>query len=266
MVDLAQRTKKKTKIARRVIEVLEYFNEDHPVATIKDIVRRYDHPQSSTSDLLSCLVEMGLLYKDARSRSYWPTPRFAAMGYAAKSPEVHYRPLFSFMDQLSRSTRRSVALFGMVGARVQIFHWSPAPNLDEPFVCRGSSEPLSTSAIGHLLMTTLDDDGLGLMLRRLYAEAPIDRRFDLPQLTEKIGRYRDQGHATGISGFLPDYSVTATLLPRSDGDRPLALGLFHPKWAHVDTQALLHTLERGIDACGQGKAQEMPSPPFLAAV
>ena len=52
----------KAKIARRVIEVLEYFDDNHREATVMDIVRRYNRPQSSTSELLSSLVDLGLLY------------------------------------------------------------------------------------------------------------------------------------------------------------------------------------------------------------
>ena len=39
----------KAKIARRVVEVLDYFDDEHPQATVMDIVRRYNRPQSSTS-------------------------------------------------------------------------------------------------------------------------------------------------------------------------------------------------------------------------
>ncbi|MBM3595769.1 MAG: helix-turn-helix domain-containing protein [Alphaproteobacteria bacterium] len=51
----------KAKIARRIVEVLEFFDDGYPEATVMDIVRHYDHPKSSTSELLSSLVELGLL-------------------------------------------------------------------------------------------------------------------------------------------------------------------------------------------------------------
>ena len=58
----------KAKIAKRVVEVLDFFDDDHREATVMDIVRRYNRPQSSTSELLSSLVELGLLYKDPYSK------------------------------------------------------------------------------------------------------------------------------------------------------------------------------------------------------
>ena len=51
----------KAKIARRVIEVLDFFDDENREASVMDIVRRYGRPQSSTSELLASLVELGLL-------------------------------------------------------------------------------------------------------------------------------------------------------------------------------------------------------------
>ena len=77
----------KAKIANRVIEVLDFFDDVHSEATVMDIVRRYNRPQSSTSELLSSLVNLGLLYKDPVSRSYSPTPRAALLG-STTQPDI----------------------------------------------------------------------------------------------------------------------------------------------------------------------------------
>ena len=82
----------KAKIAKRVIEVLEYFDDQHREATVMDIVRRYDRPQSSTSELLSSLVELGLLHKDPYSRSYSLTARAALLGVAGQAEVGARRP------------------------------------------------------------------------------------------------------------------------------------------------------------------------------
>ena len=123
----------KAKIARRVVEVLEFFDDDHPQATVMDIVRRYNRPQSSTSELLSSLVGLGMLYKDPYSRSYTPTPRAALLGCSVQSGIVRDGRLPGLMDRLSAQTGLGVAVFGMVGLSVQIFTW------------RGSKQRLRTS-------------------------------------------------------------------------------------------------------------------------
>ena len=116
---MAQIESNKAKIAKRVIEVLEFFDEDHPQATVMDIVRRFDRPQSSTSELLSSLVDLGLLHKDPCSRSYSPTPRAAMLGAAVQPKLVRDGVLTGLIDRLSAQTGLGVAVFGMVrGGRV----------------------------------------------------------------------------------------------------------------------------------------------------
>jgi DNA-binding IclR family transcriptional regulator len=110
----------KAKIAKRVIEVLEFFDDSHPEATVMDIVRRYGRPQSSTSELLASLVDLGLLYKNPYTRSYRPTARAALLGTAGQSAAIREGRLVRLLDRLVAQTGLSVAVFGMVGLNVQV--------------------------------------------------------------------------------------------------------------------------------------------------
>ena len=259
----------KTKIAKRVIEVFEFFDEHSPKATVMDIVRRYGRPQSSTSELLASLVEMGLLYKDPHSRSYSPTPRLATLGTSAQPDIIRKGHLFALMDRLAYSTRCGVALFGMVGTHVQIFRWTEGANqLGHELGC-GAAERLAASTAGLLLLSSLTPDQAGRMLWRLNAEAPADAKFSPSALADQVTGYRRQGHASGAAGFVPEAQVTATLLPRSGEERPLALGVVYAADAAVDTDALVATLKRNIAQCAEPQAGEQPSPiptPFMMAV
>src|ERR1700741_1511938 len=89
----------KAKIARRVIEGLEYFDDSHREATVMDIVRRYGRPQSSPSELLSSLVELGLLYKDPHSRAYTLAPRAALIGASGQTGAVRDGRLVRLIDR-----------------------------------------------------------------------------------------------------------------------------------------------------------------------
>ena len=124
----------KAKIARRVIEVLEYFDDAHREATVMDIVRRYNRPQSSTSELLSSLVELGLLYKDPYSRSYGLAPRAALLGAAGQVGPVRDGRLVGLIDRLVAQTGLSVALFGRVGLKAQIVSWHAGPRASQQAV------------------------------------------------------------------------------------------------------------------------------------
>src|SRR6202007_2091576 len=94
----------KPKTARRVVEVLEYFDDTHREATVMDIVRRYNRPQSSTSELLSSLVELGLLYKNPHSRSYSLAPRAALLGAAGQTGAVRDGRLVGLIHRLVAPT------------------------------------------------------------------------------------------------------------------------------------------------------------------
>lgn len=248
----------KTKIAKRVIEVFEFFDGQRQKATVMDIVRRYGRPQSSTSELLSSLVEMGLLYKDPRSRSYSPTPRLAALGALAQPDIIRDGRLFAFMDRLAHSTRFGVALFGMVGTHVQIFRSSAGGcPMKGDFGC-GASEPLSEAITGLLLLSTMDTDQVRRMLCRLNAEAPAGRKFNPTEIGERIATLRRQRHATGAAGFMSNAMITATLLPRGEAERPLALGVIYPTDAAIDADALLGTMERGIALCAAPEDDLLP--------
>jgi DNA-binding IclR family transcriptional regulator len=258
----------KAKIAKRVIEVLEFFGARNQPATVMDIARRYGRPQSSTSELLSSLVEMGLLYKDAASRSFTPTPRLATLGVSGQPEIIRDGRLFNYMDRLAQTTRETVALFGLVGTHVQVFRWISALGGPASDIGCGSSELLSGSAAGLLLLSTQSPEQARGMLWRLNAEAPAEAKFDHAEMVERVSRFRRQGYATGDAGFVGGAQLSAVLLPRAVGERPLALGLLYPATASLDADALVETLKHGI---GQVYAAPQSEPlttssPFVRAV
>jgi DNA-binding IclR family transcriptional regulator len=248
----------KTKIARRVIEVFEFFAAENRRATVMDIVRRYDRPQSSTSELLCALVEMGLLYKDPQSRSYAPTPRLAALGHACQPEAIGDGRLFAYMDRLAQTSRCGVGLFGIVGTHVQVFRWAHGTELDDLDLACGSSAPLSASAAGLLLLSSLGPSQASKMLWRLNAEAAATDRFSLADLNEQIARFGQLGHAMGDSGFTRQTRVAAVLLPDQMGERRLALGVVYGASSAVDPEALIATLHHGVRGCLSDDGADAP--------
>jgi DNA-binding IclR family transcriptional regulator len=254
----------KAKIAKRVIEVLEFFDEDHPQATVMDIVRRFNRPQSSTSELLSSLVDLGLLYKNPCSRSYSPTPRAAMLGTAVQPGIVRDGRLTGLIDRLSAQTGLGVAVFGMVGLKAQIFNWRPGKHLlrtaDPAGFSGGRQEHLSESAVGWLLLSTVNQPRRDGMIRRLNAEAAPDRKFSYPDMAAFVQQCRDGGTASGVAGFGSIADITAALLPGQPENQPLAIGLVYEPSAQIDQPALLQSL---IDAMARGIDEQTPAPAFI---
>ncbi len=260
----------KAKIAKRVIEVLEFFDEEHPQATVMDIVRRFNRPQSSTSELLSSLVDLGLLYKNPCSRSYAPTPRAAMLGTAVQPGMVRDGRLTGLIDRLSAQTGLAVAVFGMVGLKVQIFNWRAGQRTLRTSGVAGFSggqqEHLSDSAVGWLLLSTVTPARRDGVIRRLNAEAVPERKFSSLEMSARVQACRDEGYATGVAGFGSIADLTTVLLPDQPENQPLAIGLVYEPSGQIESGVLLQSL---TDAVGRSMNEKpmtsMVQPLFNAA-
>jgi DNA-binding IclR family transcriptional regulator len=243
----------KAKIARRVVEVLEFFDEDHAQATVMDIVRRYNRPQSSTSELLSSLVGLGLLYKDPYTRSYTPTPRAALLGCSVQSGAVRDGRLAAMVDRLAAQTGLGVAVLGMVGTTAQIFHWRPGKwplrTSQTDGLSGGQHEVLTNSAAGLLLLSTLSHSRREGLLRRLNAEAGPEHKFVPAEMAARIQQCRDEGYVSGVAGFGSIADVAAVLLPDQPSGQPLAIALVYEPSEQIDAAALRQTLEDAVARC-----------------
>ena len=258
----------KAKIARRVIEVLEFFDNEHPEATVMDIVRRYNRPQSSTSELLSSLVEMGLLYKDAQSRSYSPTQRAALLGSGGQPATVSDGSLVRLLDRLDAQTGLPAALIGMTGLNAQIFAWragSGSAAAATRHVFGGLQEPLSGNAAGWLLLSTIPAGRRSGALRRLNAEAAENAKFVHAEMEDRLRQFADSRTAHGPAGFGSSAALAARLLPGQPEDRPLAVALLHDRSGQLSLPALDNCIEEAVRACCQTAAPPPPSLGILAS-
>jgi DNA-binding IclR family transcriptional regulator len=239
----------KAKIARRVVEVLEYFDDNHREATVMDIVRRYGRPQSSTSELLSSLVELGLLNKDPFSRSYQLTPRAALLGTAGQPAVVREGHVVRLVDRLAAQTGLSVALFGMVGLNTQIVSWragSRASIAATRGLYGGLQEPLSDSAAGWALLSTIAPQRCEGVLRRLNAEAADDRKFSVTDLAARLQICRASGDIRGPVGFGSPAQTVTVILPYEITEHPLAVGLVYGAEDRVNPDTLLDCINEAI--------------------
>lgn len=241
----------KAKIARRVIEVLEYFDDAHREATVMDIVRRYNRPQSSTSELLSSLVELGLLHKDPYSRAYSLTPRAALLGTSGQPELIRDGRIVRLMDRLVAQTGLSVALHSMVGLDAQIVSWRHGPRA--PAATRelagGVKEPLARSAAGWLMLSTIARARCEGMVRRLNAEADEQSKFLFSEMMARIDACRDVRHVQGPAGFNSGAEAMSGLVPRQPEGHPLAISIVYGKDDKVNPDALLQCMGEAMRHC-----------------
>ncbi|MEW9854343.1 helix-turn-helix domain-containing protein [Novosphingobium sp. M1R2S20] len=241
----------KAKIARRVIEVLEYFDDAHREATVMDIVRRYNRPQSSTSELLSSLVELGLLHKDPFTRSYRLTPRAALLGSWGQPEMVRDGRLVRLMDRLAAQTGLSVSLTGMIGLDSQVIAWRHGPKA--PSCTRelfgGCKEPLARNTAGVLMLSTVSPDRCEGMVRRLNAEADAAYKFSQSEMMARIETFRAQSHAFGRVGFGSEAEALCVLIPDQPQEHPLVMSLVYGRDDKVNADGLLQSVSEAMRAC-----------------
>lgn len=250
----------KAKIAKRVIEVLDFFDHDHPTATVMDIVRRYDRPQSSTSELLSSLVDLGLLYKDMATRSYTLTPRAAMLGSQAQPDIIRDGRLTALVERIAGQTHLAVGIFGMVGLETQIFSWHngepPLKGTTAKGIYGGMQERMCDSAVGQLLLSTVDRSRREGMLRRMNAEAAPERQFAFAEMAELVRLAGDKGQIVGRLGFGSIADVCAVLVPDVTLERPMAVAIAYEPNGQNDPEAMLALLREAVSDC----AVKQPSP------
>ena len=68
------------KTAKRIFEVLEYFEDVKRPISLKEVSTKCDYPTSSAAALLKSMVVLGYLSYDSYNRTYLPTMRIAQMG------------------------------------------------------------------------------------------------------------------------------------------------------------------------------------------
>jgi DNA-binding IclR family transcriptional regulator len=228
---------KTIKSAERVLHVLEYFDSKRTKATVMEIARQLGYPQSSTSELLRCLVKLGYLNYDRFRRTYEPTARVPLLGAWVQPGLFRHGHLLPMLDEISRATGETVTLSSLVGLEVQYIHVVPPRGTTEAIVAQGGIRPLLQSCIGRLYMSGYPDARVRELVHRLNAEEVIpERRVKLANLEVELKRIRQQGYAAEYGEFETGFGAMNALLPCRNG-QTLAVGIAgtaHDLQAHSD--------------------------------
>jgi len=223
---------KKIKSAQRALEVLEYFSDTRPSATVMDIARSMGYPQSSTSELLNCLVALGYLERDRDARTYRPTARVAVIGSSVQPELFRKGRLLAILDHLAEEAGVTVTLAHRVGMTMQHIHIVAGPDAGlevEPLPC------LARSSVGQSLLATYDPLLVRKLVLRLNAEAPEDEpRICANDLADTLRAASIKGYAVQIDGGRGSLAI---LIPQTRGTHPLALAIHGPAdmfEAHLD--------------------------------
>ncbi len=221
---------KMIKSAHRVLELLEFLGKNQ-TATVMDVARALDYPQSSTSELLRCLVHLGYLSQDRSKRTYRPTARVPLLGAWVEPTLFRNGLLLPGLDSLAGATGQTVVLTNAFGYSAHTLH-----------VIRGrgpqavgqipEQRSLIHSAAGRLLLGSFSDSKVKKALHRLNAdEQDPERRVRIAEFVDQLASIRSRGYDIdlGESGAMPvEHGAVSMLVPRNVASQRLAVSITAP--------------------------------------
>jgi len=200
------------KSAGRTLQILEFFDGIQREASVCEISRALNYPQSSTSVLLRSLVSMGYLSQDRCRRTYLPTRRVSLLGNWVDPALMQQGTLLSAIEELTSKSGQTVVMATANGLFAQYIYVTRNDDRARPPI--GALRPLVRTAVGRALLSTYDDAHLGRLLRRVNAErTENDELIQVASFIKILRESRVRGIFHG-AGAEPGQAGVAILLDR----------------------------------------------------
>lgn len=212
------------KSAGRVLRILEFFDEIQREARVAEIAERLSFPQSSTSILLNCLVDLGFMDYLPESRSFLPSPRVTLLGTWLDKGPVRNGSLIRMLEEISQKTGDTVIIAARNGIFSQYIHVLQARSAMRFHVPHGTRRLVVWSATGFALLTRSIDPEIRALCTRTNAEAAAGQpRVEINQVLKNIQQTRRDGYFFSTGLVTPGAGSIAVPLPDSIDGRSRAL-------------------------------------------
>jgi DNA-binding IclR family transcriptional regulator len=212
------------KSAGRVLRILEFFDEIQREARVAEIAERLSIPQSSTSILLNCLVDLGYMDYLPERRSFIPSPRVTLLGTWLDKGPVRNGSLIRMLEEISQKTGDTIIIAARNGIFSQYIHVLQARSAMRFHVPQGSRRLLVWSATGFALLTGCSEQEIRVLVMRTNAEAaPGQPRVDINQVLENVRQTRRTGYFFSTGLVTPGAGSIAIPLPDGIDGRNRAL-------------------------------------------
>jgi len=212
------------KSAGRVLRILEFFDEIQREARVAEIAERLSIPQSSTSILLNCLVDLGYMDYLPERRSFIPSPRVTLLGTWLDKGPVRNGSLIRMLEEISQKTGDTIIIAARNGIFSQYIHVLQARSAMRFHVPQGSRRLLVWSATGFALLTGCSEKEIRVLVMRTNAEAaPGQPRVDINQVLENVRQTRRTGYFFSTGLVTPGAGSIAIPLPDGIDGRNRAL-------------------------------------------
>ena len=214
------------KSSARTLEVLELFHEQRTPLRLKFIFEALSYPQSSTTSLLKSMVVLGYLNYDRPTRTYFPTPRVAALGDWVNHYVYGAGELFSLMDRIFEQTDETVVLSSQNDIFVQHLRVLQPSHPHKIPPSEGSMRLLTHSAAGLVLLSLMPPKSADKLRRHINAyEQGRSKPVSQEEFNEQLTWVRREGYSLLTAMPLPDAAGLALPLPQSTHGARLTIGV-----------------------------------------
>jgi len=214
------------KSALRAIEILEFFMRERQPRAMSEVGEALGYPPSSATVLLKTLVGLGYLNFDRRTKVYFPTPKVTSLGdWIPKSLFGNSRVLEAIAD-MHAATGEAVAIGTTNDVYLQYVKIIQSIHPLRFHVDEGTLRPLTQSALGWLLMSTMSDEKLDTIVRRANIATPnAADRVKPADMIRRIREIRGKGYCSAENVPMLGGATICVLLPITIQNQPVALGL-----------------------------------------
>lgn len=214
------------KSATRAIEILEYFKLSQQPRSMSQMASDLGYPQSSTTVMLKTLVTLGYLNFDRSTRNYFPTPKLTALGDWIPRVLFGTGKMIDALNDLHAATGEGIFLGTKNDIYLQYTRTKESIHALRFHIDEGYMRPLTLSAAGWVLLTTLPDDKVDNIVRRANISTPdAAERIKTETILEKLAEIRTRGYAYAENTPLEGGATLAILLPGEIQGQPVTLAL-----------------------------------------
>jgi DNA-binding IclR family transcriptional regulator len=220
-----QKADSSVKSAKRVFEVLEFFEEHQRAASTIEVANALKFPQSSTSVLMRTMTSLGYLRYDSSRRNYIPTARVSTLGHWLSPALFERGRLINLMEDLSNKTNETIMVGLQNGLTAQYIHVIQAKLPMRLYVRAGTLRPLGRSGLGYALLSNHKDQEVRRIVKLLNTHEPDPaRHIDAKELLAELANVRRKGHAFSLNLVTPGAGVVAMNLPKiAESQQPLVV-------------------------------------------
>nr|WP_283815617.1 helix-turn-helix domain-containing protein [Bradyrhizobium manausense] len=214
------------KSALRALEILQYFMNVRQPRAMSEIGLALGYPPSSTTVLLKTLVTMGYLNYDRRMRVYFPTPKVTTLGDWIPRALFGNSRALEAMHDVHAATGETVSIGTTNDVYLQYVKIIQSVHPLRFHVDEGTLRPLTQSALGWLLMSTMSDEKVDNIIRRANIATPnASDRVKLPDMMDRIRQLRGKSYCSTENIPILGGATICVLLPVLIQNQPAVLGL-----------------------------------------